>query len=48
MQRDGLGAQHRSGHAWQRGILGPANRNATLQCPPAGNAKFIHDGNRLE
>ena len=48
VERNRFGAEQRRSHARQRGILGATYRNAATKRPAASNAKFVHDGNRLE
>jgi hypothetical protein len=43
MQRDRFSAEQRRCHAWQRGILSAAYRDATTQRPTAGYSKLVHD-----
>jgi len=47
VQRYFFGGQYGRCHARQRRILGAANRNPTLKRTSAGNAKLIHDWDRL-
>src|SRR5436190_7522217 len=48
MQNNCLRRQQSGGHAWQRRILRPTDRDSALESAAARNAKLIHDADRLK
>src|SRR6266850_1662393 len=48
MQNNCLWCQQGGGHAWQRRILRPTDRDSAVESAAARNAKLIHDADRLK